>query len=155
VAESGWNPERSPDTPVPLQNLSEHPSTEGPDVDATMSTGSGLVLAQQAAEGLGGLLVPLAFLALLYVLLIRPQAKRRKEMTRLVAALGVGDFVVTIGGIHGEIVDLDDTTVDLAVTEDGQGRPDVIIRFDRVSIVRTLEKADAADGDADEDAGDS
>ena len=118
------------------------------------SADRGLVLAQQAGEGLGGLALPLFFLALLYILLIRPQAKRRKEMTRLIAALEVGDFVATIGGIHGEIVDLDDGTVDLAVTEDDRGRPDVIIRLDRASIVRTIEKA-AASGGADEDAGGS
>jgi len=117
-----------------------------------ISASGGLLLAQQASEGLGGLILPLFFLALLYVLLIRPQAKRRKEMTRLVASLAVGDFVATIGGIHGEIVDLEDGTVDLAVTEDEQGRPDVIIRFDRTSIVRTIEKAASA-ADPDEDAG--
>ncbi len=120
------------------------------------SAGHGLVLAQQAGEGLGGLALPLFFLALLYVLLIRPQAKRRKEMTKLIASLEVGDFVATVGGIHGEIMDLDDGTVDLAVTEDGEGRPDVVIRFDRASIVRTIEKADSADGsDPDEGGGDS
>jgi preprotein translocase subunit YajC len=119
-----------------------------------MSAGGGLVLAQQAGDGIGGLVVPVAFLALLYVLLIRPQAKRRKEMSKLVASLSVGDFVVTIGGIHGEIVDLDDGTVDLAVTEDDRGRPDVVIRFDRVSIARTIEKAISVD-DVDEGSGDS
>jgi preprotein translocase subunit YajC len=123
------------------------------------SADRGLVLAQQAGEGLGALALPVFFLALLYVLLIRPQAKRRKEMTRLIAALEVGDFVATIGGLHGEIVDLADGTVDLAVTEDEQGRPDVILRFDRASIVRTIEKVTAADDavvdDADEDAGDN
>jgi len=119
-----------------------------------MSASGSLFLAQEASEGIRGLVVPVFFLALLYVLLIRPQAKRRKEMNRIVASLAVGDFVVTIGGIHGEIVDLTDGTVDLAVTEDEQGDPDVIIRFDRVSIVRTLEKAAAAAG-PDEDAGES
>jgi preprotein translocase subunit YajC len=122
-------------------------------VDVTLSAGSSLVLAQQASEGLGGLVLPLFFLALLYVLLIRPQAKRRKELSRLVSSLTVGDLVASVGGIHGEIVDIDDTTVDLAVTEDDQGRPDVIIRFDRVSIVRVIDKAAKA-GDVDEDAGD-
>jgi preprotein translocase subunit YajC len=118
------------------------------------SAGRGLVLAQQASDGLGALALPLFFLALLYVLLIRPQARRRKEMARLLAALELGDFVATIGGIHGEIVELDDSTVDLAVTEDDEGRPDVIIRLDRASIVRTIEKATPAGGDA-EGAGDS
>jgi preprotein translocase subunit YajC len=58
------------------------------------------VLAQQASDG-SGLVLPLAFLALLYVLLIRPQAKRRKELSRLVASLRVGDLVASVGGIHG------------------------------------------------------
>jgi preprotein translocase subunit YajC len=118
------------------------------------SADRGLVLAQQASDGLGALALPLFFLALLYVLLIRPQARRRKEMARLVAALEIGDFVATIGGIHGDVVDLDEGTIDLAVTEDDQGRPDVVIRFDRASIVRTIEKV-APTGSDDEGSGDS
>ena len=121
-------------------------------MDVVTSTGDRLILAQQAGEGLGGLVLPLFFLALLYVLLIRPQAKRRKELTRLNASLEVGDLVATVGGIHGEIVDIDQGTVDLAVTEDDRGRPDVVIRVDRVSVVRTIEKVGSmggSDGDLD------
>lgn len=112
-----------------------------------------VVLAQEFSDGVSGLLLPLVFLAFLYILLIRPQARRRKELTRLVAALQVGDLVASVGGIHGEVVDLTERTVDLAVTEDDEGQPDVIIRFDRASIVRIIEKADAPEG-SDEDAGD-
>ncbi len=107
---------------------------------------SGVVLAQQAAEGLSGLALPLVFLALLYLLLIRPQSKRRKELLRLVTSLKVGDLVATFGGIHGEIVDMDADTVDLAVSEDTEGRPDVVIRFERNSVIRVLEKSTAPDG---------
>jgi preprotein translocase subunit YajC len=113
-----------------------------------------VLLAQAASEGLGGLVLPLVFLALLYVLLIRPQSKRRRDLARLVSSLREGDLVATVGGIHGEVVDIADLTVDLAVTEDADGRPDVIIRFDRASIVRVLEKADTAlDPDAAADDG--
>ncbi len=114
-----------------------------------ITTLAGVVLAQQASDGLGGLVLPLVFLALLYVLLIRPQSKRRKEMTKLIASVGIGDLVATLGGVHGEIVDLDDTTVDLAVTEDAQGRPDVIIRFDRAAVARIIERSGSADADGD------
>jgi preprotein translocase subunit YajC len=107
-----------------------------------------VVLAQAASEGLGGLLLPLVFLALLYVLLIRPQSRRRKELAKLIASLGVGDLVATLGGVHGVVVALEDGSVDLAVTEDAQGRPDVVIRFDRAAVARIIERA-GADGDAD------
>jgi preprotein translocase subunit YajC len=113
-----------------------------------------VVLAQEAAGGdLGSLLLPLVFLVVLYLLLIRPQAKRRKEMVRLNAGLAVGDLVATLGGVHGEVQELDDATVDLAVTVDADGRPDVIIRFDRQAVVRVIEKAGeaGADDEPDED----
>jgi len=121
------------------------PLTGGPTVDGNPTV---VVLAQAASDGLGGLVLPFVFLALLYVLLIRPQSKRRKELTRLIASIGVGDLVVTLGGMHGEVVELDDATVDLAVTEDAAGRPDVIVRFDRAAVVRVIERADA-DGTTD------
>jgi preprotein translocase subunit YajC len=122
-------------------------------VDVTVPPLTAIVLAQEFSDGVSGLLLPLVFLAFLYILLIRPQARRRKELTRLVAALQVGDLVASVGGIHGEVVDLTERTVDLAVTEDDEGQPDVIIRFDRASIVRVIEKADAPEV-SDEDAGD-
>jgi preprotein translocase subunit YajC len=114
-----------------------------------------VVLAQQAAEGLGGFVLPLVFLALLYVLLIRPQSKRRKEVASLIASLEVGDLVATLGGVHGAVVALDDATVDLAVTEDAEGRPDVVIRFDRPAVARVIERAAEADGGADPDDADA
>jgi preprotein translocase subunit YajC len=107
--------------------------------DASAST---LILAQEATQGgLAGLFLPAVFLAVLYFLLIRPQSKRRKELARLSAGLTTGDLVATIGGIHGEVQDLDERTVDLAVTYDAQGRADVVIRFDRAAIVRVIEPA--------------
>ena len=103
---------------------------------------SDAVLLAQAADPTGGLLLPIVLFAAVYLLLIRPQSKRRKELTKLIASLSVGDLVATLGGIHGEVVALEDGTVDLAVTEDAQGRPDVVIRFDRAAIARVIERSD-------------
>ena len=51
-------------------------------------------------------LLPLVLIfVVFYFLLIRPQAKRAKEHKAMVAALGVGDEVVTAGGILGKIVE--------------------------------------------------
>ena len=51
-----------------------------------------------------------------YFLLIRPQAKRAKEHKAMVAALGVGDEVVTAGGILGKVTETADQflTIEIA-----------------------------------------
>ena len=49
-------------------------------------------------------LLPLILIfVVFYFLLIRPQAKRAKEHKAMVAALAVGDEVVTSGGILGKL----------------------------------------------------
>ncbi len=94
-------------------------------------------------EELGGLLLPLVFLVILYVLLIRPQQKRRKEHQRMVQEVSVGDDIVTIGGLHGRILALGDDTMDIAVDAD----EDVVMRYERSSLGRIV-----ADEPADESA---
>ena len=54
----------------------------------------------------GGLMAYLPFiliLAIMYLLMIRPQAKRQKEKQKMLGALKKGDRIVTIGGIHGAV----------------------------------------------------
>jgi preprotein translocase subunit YajC len=43
--------------------------------------------------------------------MIRPQMKRTKEAKLFREGLSQGDKVVTIGGIHGKILEVGDTTV--------------------------------------------
>ena len=52
-----------------------------------------------------------------YFLLIRPQQKRQKERVSMLNAIQTGANVVTIGGLHGTVVELNDTTVTLQVSE--------------------------------------
>ncbi|WP_426448630.1 preprotein translocase subunit YajC [Paenibacillus sp. S-38] len=53
----------------------------------------------------------------LYFLLIRPQQKRQKARNMLLGNLKKGDKVVTIGGLHGTILELTDDTVILRVND--------------------------------------
>ena len=57
----------------------------------------------------------IAFIGLMYFLLIRPQKKKEKEVKQMRNALSVGDEVVTIGGICGKIVKTKDQTLILQV----------------------------------------
>jgi len=62
-------------------------------------------------------LLPLVLIfVVFYFLLIRPQAKRAKEHKAMVAALAVGDEVVTSGGILGKVIETGDQflTVEIA-----------------------------------------
>ncbi len=58
-----------------------------------------------------------AFVALFYFMLIRPQQKRQKQRNMMLASLKKGDRIVTIGGLHGTIVDLTEDKVTLKVNE--------------------------------------
>ena len=50
-------------------------------------------------------------LVVFYFFMIRPQMKKQKEQKAFRENLKAGDKVVTIGGIHGKILEVTDTTV--------------------------------------------
>ena len=84
------------------------------------------------------LLVPLILLAVMYLLLIRPQQQRVRRQRDLVRTLGVGDRIVTIGGVLGTIVSLDDETAEVEIA-DG-----VVVSFMRPAISRKVEEGPGA-----------
>ncbi len=47
--------------------------------------------------------------------MIRPQQKKRKDQQNFIESLKKGDAVVTIGGLHGRVASVDETTVTLEV----------------------------------------
>ena len=62
------------------------------------------------------LLVSLVLMvAVFYFLLIRPQQRRARSQRELVSELGVGDDVVTVGGMFGTIRAVDDESVTVEV----------------------------------------
>ncbi|MFO7263005.1 MAG: preprotein translocase subunit YajC [Bacillaceae bacterium G1] len=66
---------------------------------------------------LGAFLPLILMLVVFYFLIIRPQQKRQKERMAMLDALKKGDKVITIGGLHGTIVDLNEDQVVLRVNE--------------------------------------
>jgi len=72
---------------------------------------------QEGTSG-GGLMsfLPLILIILVfYLFFIRPQMKKSKEQKKFRENLQKGNKVVTIGGLHGKIVEIDETTVTLEV----------------------------------------
>lgn len=65
-----------------------------------------------------------------YFLFIRPEGKRRKEKEALMAGIKPKDKVVTIGGLHGTVVEVEGEEVVLLV----DAKKDVKLRFRRTAI---------------------
>ncbi|MBN2248247.1 MAG: preprotein translocase subunit YajC [Coriobacteriia bacterium] len=85
-------------------------------------------------EQYGQILSLVVLFGAFYLLMIRPQQKRQKEHTALVASLAEGDRVITIGGMYGSVRTIEGNRVGLEVA------PGVIIEFDR-SAVASKEQA--------------
>jgi len=88
----------------------------------------------QAAEGGGGAglinqaFIFVAIIGVFYFFMIRPQQKQRKEQKGFIEAIKKGDDVVTIGGLHGTVYEVNDSTVVLEV-EKGQK-----LTFEKTSV---------------------
>ena len=71
-------------------------------------------------------------LVVFYFFMIRPQMKKQKELKKFRENLSVGDKVVTIGGIHGKLLEVNESTV--LVNSEGSK-----IRFDKSAIAQSSE----------------
>ena len=69
-------------------------------------------------EGGGFLIVLLAMFGVMYFLLIRPQRAKQRQMQDMLSRLAPGDEVITIGGIYGDVVDVEEDKVTLEIAED-------------------------------------
>ncbi|MGF9963312.1 preprotein translocase subunit YajC [Bacillus rhizoplanae] len=61
--------------------------------------------------GMMNIIMIVAMFAIFYFLLIRPQQKRQKAVSQMQSELKKGDAIVTIGGLHGTIDSVTDTTI--------------------------------------------
>lgn len=75
---------------------------------------------------------PILLLVVFYFFMIRPQQKRAADARKLRESLSKGTQVVTIGGLHGRIVELSDDKVTLEVDKNTR------LTFDRSAIARQL-----------------
>lgn len=78
------------------------------------------------------LLWMLAMLGAFYLLLVRPQRQRMTAHRELMSQLGVGDEVMTMGGLFGRIERLEDEVVALEIS------PGTSVRVARTAISRKV-----------------
>ncbi|MFN5311174.1 MAG: preprotein translocase subunit YajC [Flavobacteriales bacterium] len=63
------------------------------------------------AGGANQLIMIVLMIGVFYFFMIRPQMKKQKELKKFREGLKAGDKIVTIGGIHGKILEISDATV--------------------------------------------
>ena len=86
-------------------------------------------------EQIGQFLPMLLIIVVFYFFMIRPQMKKAKDHKKFVEELKKGDKVITTSGIHGKIVDMNDSTF-LIEVESGTK-----IRFEKSSVSLESSKA--------------
>jgi preprotein translocase subunit YajC len=94
-----------------------------------------ILLQAPAANPIMQFLPIVLIIVVFYFFMIRPQMKKAKDQKKFVDELKEGDKVVTTAGIHGKIVDMNDTTFVLEV-EGGTK-----IRFDKAAVSLDASKA--------------
>jgi preprotein translocase subunit YajC len=78
-------------------------------------------------------LIFLAFLvAIFYFMLIRPQKKRVEAHRKLLSSVGIGDEIVTIGGLFGTVRRLGEEDIEIEVS------PGTTVRIVKSAIARRI-----------------
>ena len=74
---------------------------------------------------------------ILYFFMIRPQQKKAKDQKKFAEEIKKGDYVVTIGGLHGRIAEMEDDTIIVEVERGAR------IRFSKSAVSMESTKAAA------------
>lgn len=130
---------------VPTLLLPQEPSTPAPGPGGAPAPTAGASGTTQAPgdAGAGGagakpdmcgteqMLMMALFVGLMWLMVMRPEQRRRKEMQTMLSALKQGDTVVTIGGMHGKVATITDKTIVLKIDQ-------MMMTFDRSAVARVV-----------------
>ncbi len=92
----------------------------------------------QAAPGGGAymqIILMVAIVGIFYFFMIRPQQKKAKDQKQFSEEIKKGDYVVTIGGMHGRVAEIEDDTFILEVERGAR------IKFSKSAISMESTKA--------------
>ena len=89
-------------------------------------------------------LLPIAFIAILYFVLMRPQQRKAKFRREMLRQLEIGDEVLLTSGIYGRVVRFDEPTVFVEISDTVQ------IKVTREAIAERITYREGPDENADE-----
>lgn len=88
-----------------------------------------LQASQQTGSSWSGILMIVLIFVIFWLFFIRPQNKRAKEQQQFRENLKKGDKIVTIGGIHGKVEEVKESTVIVSVDHNTK------IEFEKSAII--------------------
>jgi preprotein translocase subunit YajC len=88
----------------------------------------------------GYLIVLVALVALMWLLLIRPQRRRQLQQAQMQDALEPGTEILTAGGIHGTVQSIEDEIVHVEIA------PGTVIRLDRRAVAAVAQEPEPQAG---------
>lgn len=97
-----------------------------------------LLQAQQQSNPIFQYVIFGGIILVFYFFMIRPQQKKAKDQKKFIDEVKKGDYVITIGGAHGHVAELDGDTFILEVEKGGR------IRFNKSAISLDATKAASA-----------
>ena len=101
------------------------------DAGATPATGSGTSGGGATDSPFGGMLPLLAILGVFfYLFILRPQSKEKRQRQQILDSMKKGDRIVTIGGMHGKVVEGDEAHKTVAV----EVAPKTVVKFSRAAV---------------------
>lgn len=86
------------------------------------------IILQAQNSGWSSMIFMVAIIGIFYFFMIRPQQKKAKDQKKFVEEVKKGDLVVTVGGAHGRIAEIEDDTFVLEFERGAR------IRFSKSSI---------------------
>jgi len=111
-----------------------------------------LVYAQDAAQSSGSpsnmfsMLLPFVLIfGVMYMLLIRPQARKQKQHKEMLNSLKKGDKVITSGGLYGVVVKVSEKDVVLEVADTGKEKVSLRFTLGAIGTVREREEGKQSD----------
>jgi preprotein translocase subunit YajC len=76
----------------------------------------------------GYLIIIVVLFAVMWLFLVRPQRRRQVQQAQMQDTIAVGDEILTAGGIHGTVREVDGEVVHVEIA------PDTVIRLDRRAV---------------------
>jgi preprotein translocase subunit YajC len=86
---------------------------------------------------MGGFLIVIILFGAVWLLLLMPARRRRAQHAAMQDSVGAGDEIITAGGLHGLVKEIDDDTAKVEIA------PNVVVTLDRRAIAAVATEIEA------------